>query len=203
VVTGQPYPPTHFEHPSIAAAGKHPSRPESNGVSGLFSEIAADASPRGTEVGMWARRALLTLFAVVAALGLVNLFGQHTSEGTTSSAAATLRLTSPAAVRGGLFFQSRVEVRAAQAIDHPRFVLERGWLEGMQVNSIEPSPVGEGSRDGRLVLSYDGLKAGDRLVVWFQFEVNPTNIGHRSYAVELDDGETPIARVRRHMTVYP
>jgi hypothetical protein len=172
-------------------------------VTGLFSEIAADTSPRGVEVGMWARRALLVLFAVVAALGLVNLFGQHTSDRTASSPAATVRLTSPSAVRGGLFFQSRVDVRAARAIDHPRFVLERGWLEGMQVNSIEPSPVGEASRDGRLVLSYDGLKAGDRLVVWFQFEVNPTNTGHRSYGVELDDGETPIARVQRHMTVYP
>jgi hypothetical protein len=172
-------------------------------VSGLFSEIAADTSARGVEVGMWARRALLALFAVVAGLGLVNLFGQHTSDRTASSPAASVRLTSPSAVRGGLFFQSRLDVRAARAIDHPRFVLEHGWLEGMQVNSIEPSPVGEASRDGRLVLSYDGLKAGDRLVVWFQFEVDPTNTGHRSYGVELDDGETPIARVQRHMTVYP
>jgi hypothetical protein len=172
-------------------------------VTGLFSEIAADTSPGSVEVGMWARRALMTLFAVVAGLGLLNVFGQHTSDRTASSAAATVRLTSPAAVRGGLFFQSRVDVRAARAIDHPRFVLERGWVEGMQVNSIEPSPVGEASRDGRLVLSYDGLKAGDRLVVWFQFEVNPTNIGHRSYAVELDDGETPITRVRHHITILP
>jgi hypothetical protein len=177
--------------------------PNRTGVSGLFSQIAADTSPRGVELGMWARRAVLTLFAAIAALGLVNLFGQHTSERATSSAAATIRVTSPSAVRGGLFFQSRVEVRAARAIDHPRFVLERGWLEGMQVNSIEPSPVGEASRDGRLVLSYDGLKAGDRLVIWFQFEVNPTNIGHRSYALELDDGETPIGRVRRHLTIFP
>jgi hypothetical protein len=152
---------------------------------------------------MWVRRLLMALFAALAALGLVGLFGQRTSERTTTFAAGTLRLSAPSAVRGGLFFQSRVEVRALRAIDHPRFVLERGWVEGMQVNSIEPSPVGEASRDGRLVLSYDGLKAGDRLVVFLQFEVNPTNVGHRSYALELDDGETPIAGLRRHLTVLP
>jgi hypothetical protein len=172
-------------------------------VAGLFSEIAAETSPRGVAVGMWARRALLSLFGAFTVVGLIGVFGQRTSEHAASSASATVRLSSPSAVRGGLFFQSRVEVRALRAIDHPRFVLERGWLEGMQVNSIEPSPVGEASRDGRLVLSYDGLSQGDRLVVWFQFEVNPTNVGHRSYAVELDDGETPITRVGHHITILP
>jgi hypothetical protein len=54
-----------------------------------------------------------------------------------------------------------------------------------------------------VVLSYDGLDAGDRLVVWFQFEVDPTNVGHRSYGLELDDAETQIARIHRRMTVFP
>jgi hypothetical protein len=113
------------------------------------------------------------------------------------------RVTSPTAVRGGLFFQSRVEIRARRAIAHPRLVLEEGWIEGMQVNSIEPNPVGEASRDGRLVLSYDAIDAGERLVVWFEFEVNPTNTGHRSYGLELDDADTRIATVARDITVFP
>jgi hypothetical protein len=172
-------------------------------VTALFSEIAADTSPRGVTIGMWARRTVMALFAGVAALGLISVFGQRASEHATTAAAATLRLSSPGALRGGLFFQSRIEVRALRAIDHPRFVLDRGWAEGMQVNSIEPSPVGEASRQGRLVLSYDGLKAGDRLVVWLQFEVNPTNVGHRSYGLELDDGETALTRVERDITIFP
>jgi len=73
----------------------------------------------------------------------------------------------------------------------------------MQVNSIEPSPVGEASRDGRVVLSYDGLKAGERLVVWLEFEVNPTNTGHRSYGLELDDADTRIAAIDRRITIFP
>jgi uncharacterized membrane protein YcaP (DUF421 family) len=31
--------------------------------------------------------------------------------------------------------------RALRAIDHPRLVLDQGWLEGMQFSSAEPAPV--------------------------------------------------------------
>ena len=73
----------------------------------------------------------------------------------------------------------------------------------MQFNSIEPNPMSEAGRDGRVVLSYDGLDAGERLVVWMQFEVDPTNVGHRSYGLQLDDAETQVAAVHRSLTVFP
>ena len=44
-------------------------------------------------------------------------------------------------------------------------MLDDGWLEGMQISSIEPQPTSESSRDGRVVLSYGRLRAGQRLVV--------------------------------------
>jgi hypothetical protein len=172
-------------------------------VTRLFTDVAAVPDPRGEIVGLWARRAVLTIFAAIAVLGLLDVFGQGTTQTSARTPAAVVRVTAPPAVRGGLFFQSRVEIRARRAIAHPRLVLGEGWVEGMQVNSIEPSPVGEASRDGRLVLSYDALDAGDRLVVWMQFEVNPTNTGHRSYGLELDDADTRIAAVHRWITVFP
>jgi hypothetical protein len=172
-------------------------------VSALFSEIAADTSPRGVVVGLRARWALMTLFGVVAALAAIGIFGQRLTESTATGPAAKLRLSAPSVVRGGLFFQSKVEVRALRAIEHPRLVLDRGWVEQMQVNSTEPQAMSEAGRDGRVVLSYDGLDQGDLLVVWTQFQVNPTNVGHRSYAVELDDGDEPIARVNPSITVLP
>ena len=61
----------------------------------------------------------------------------------------------------------------------------------------------EASRDGRVVLSYDSLERGERLVAWMQFQVNPADAGHRSYDLELDDGDTAIARVERAITVLP
>jgi hypothetical protein len=162
-----------------------------------------EREPRGVRVGLWVRRGILTVLAVVVLLGVLNRYGQRPSQSVAQAAAATLRLSAPARVRGGLFFQSRVDIRAAQAIDHPRLVLDDGWLEGMQVNSIEPAPVGEATRGGRVVLSYDALKPGDVLRVWLQFEVNPTNVGHRSYGIELDDAERPVARVSPTITALP
>ena len=106
-------------------------------------------------------------------------------------------------MRGGLFFQSKVEIRALRAIAHPRLVLDQGWVEGMQFNSTEPAPVSEASRDGRVVLSYDRIDAGERLVVWMQFEVNPTNVGKRSYTLELDDEDRLLARIDRSLRVLP
>jgi hypothetical protein len=172
-------------------------------VTRLFTDVAAVPDPRGEIVGLWARRAVLTIFAAIAVLGLLDVFGQGTTQTSARTPAAVVRVTAPPAVRGGLFFQSRVEIRARRAVAHPRLVLGEGWVEGMQVNSIEPSPVGEASRDGRLVLSYDALDAGDRLVVWMQFEVNPTNTGRRYYGLELDDADTRIAAVHRWITVFP
>jgi hypothetical protein len=33
--------------------------------------------------------------------------------------------------------------------------------------------------------------------------VNRTNVGHRSYGVELDDAERPVTRIARKITVLP
>ena len=172
-------------------------------MSRLFADLAEDAEPRRLVVGLWVRRAIMTAFAVIVVVALIGIFGQRASESTARSPAASLRLSAPKRVRGGLFFQSRIEVRALRAIQHPRLVLASGWLEGMQVNSIEPAPVGEASREGRVVLSYDALAPGDVLRVWLQFEVNPTNVGRRSYAVELDDADRGIARVARYIRSLP
>ncbi len=171
------------------------------GVTELFAELGDDE--RGQAIGLAVRRAVMTLFAAIAVLGLWGLFGQRASESSATGAAAAMRLTAPATVRGGLFFQARLDIRARQAIEHPRIVLDEGWVEGLQANSIEPAAESESSRDGRVVLSYGAVEAGASLVVWLQFEVNPTNVGRRSFAVELDDSETPIARVDRDLTVLP
>jgi hypothetical protein len=166
-----------------------------------FVRLARES--RALTAALWARRAVMGLLALVALLALLNRFGQQPAQSTAQTPAATMTLSSPSTVRGGLFFQSRLEIRAARAIEHPRLVLDSGWVEGMQVNSITPEPVGETSRDGRPVLSYDALEPGELLRILFQFEVNPTNVGRRSYGIELDDAERPLARLSPDITVLP
>jgi hypothetical protein len=170
-------------------------------VTAAFADLKPNA--RRERQGLWLRRVIVALFCAFSLLALADVFGQHATSTSASTSAASMKLTAPKAVRGGLFFQSKLEIRARRAVEFPRIVLDDGWVEGMQVNSIEPAPASEASRDGRVVLSYDKLDAGDVLRVWLQFEVDPTNSGRLPYGVELDDASTPVVRLSPSLTVLP
>jgi hypothetical protein len=73
----------------------------------------------------------------------------------------------------------------------------------MTINTIEPSPVGEASRDGKLVLDLGHVPAGQKYLLFVQFQVNPTNVGRRGQDVRLYDGETLVATIHRTVTVFP
>jgi hypothetical protein len=166
--------------------------------------LFADLDPEhGMQRGLWARRIVMTALFAVALLALWDVFGQGQSDSVANGTAATMTVTAPATVRGGLYFQARIDITAHAAVEHPRLVFDEGWLEGMQVNSIEPAADSESSRDGRLVLSYGPLEPGDILRIWLQFQVDPTMPGTRTHGVELDDGTTRLARVDRDLKVLP
>jgi hypothetical protein len=170
-------------------------------VADLFANVEPDR--RGERRALIARRVTMSLLALVPLLALLDVFGQKPTSTIAATSRARMELTAPDAVRGGLFFQSRIEIRALDRIAHPRLILDEGWLEGMQVNSIEPAPGDEESRDGRLALSYTTLEKGDLLKVWLQFEVDPTLVGRQPYGLELDDDQQRITRIDRDLTVFP
>src|ERR1700755_1062713 len=133
----------------------------------LFREPAEAPESGALTRGLWARRAGVTLLLAFVVLALTGFFGQQGSTHAATGDKATLRLGVPDAVRGGLLFQAKVEIAARQDLEHPRLLLGQGWSEGMQMNTIEPGAQSESSRDGRLVLSYDKLAAGDTMTIWF------------------------------------
>jgi hypothetical protein len=151
----------------------------------------------------WLRRALLTLLGIPIVLGLANVFGQHQSAASTSASAATLSVNAPSAVRGGLLFTVSFTVRAHSELKKATLVLDPGWIDGMQVNSINPQPVDEASRQGRVVLDLGHIPAGQLVTYWIEFQVNPTTVGRRRQNVELDDGGTRILTAHRTLTIYP
>jgi hypothetical protein len=149
------------------------------------------------------RRSLLILLAVLPLLGLVNCFGQRPATSKASAPAASLKVYAASRVRGGLLYEARFHIVARQELKEATIVLSSGWLEGMTVNTIEPSPVGEASRDGSLALELGHIAAGESYLLFIQFQVNPTNVGHRTQNVALDDGEKRILTIHRSVTVYP
>jgi hypothetical protein len=170
----------------------------------LFQQLARADDDRAVARGAWARRAIVALFAVAVALVLSNQIGQQPSDSRAAAAAATLSLSAPHTVRGGLLFQSRIEIRARRAIRAPQLVLERGWFEGIQVDSIEPDPSSQSGRPGgKVTLSFDQLDAGQSLTVWIQSQVDPTDPGRRPAGVALTSGGATLASISRTITVLP
>jgi hypothetical protein len=151
----------------------------------------------------WLRRGLLALVAVVLLLALLGIFGQRPSTDRVASGTARLEISAPDSVRGGLIFQSRFTIQALQELKNATLVLGPGWLDGLTLNTIEPSPLNEASRDGRLSLELGHLPAGARYVLYVEYQVNPTTVGRKTQRVELDDGEQPILSTTRTLTVFP
>ena len=152
----------------------------------------------------WVRRTLVGLVALVALLALFGFVGQHPSTKRATTPAATLAVNSPDSVRGGLLYQARFTILAHQDLKNATLVLGSKWIDGLTLNTIEPSPVNEASRgDGDLALELGHIAAGATYVLYLDYQVNPTTIGSRRLRVELEDGEQPITSITRTQRIWP
>jgi hypothetical protein len=148
---------------------------------------------------IWIRRGILLLLTAVLALALADQFGQRPS----TSRDGGLSISAPARVRGGLLYQARFRVHADHELKRAALLLSSGWLNGMTINTIEPSPVGESSRNGDLLLTLGHVPSGRDFVLYIQFQVNPTTVGARTQIAELYDRSTLLARIHRRVYVFP
>jgi hypothetical protein len=158
----------------------------------------------GRRFTLWPRWLILGLITLFCVLGLLNVFGQHPTTVAATTPAATLTLYAPTKLRGGLLFSARFHITAHRELKDAILVLDPGWAEGMAINTIEPSPLGQGSRNGRITLQLGHVPAGKSYILFMQFQVNPTNIAwHRPQNVELDDGKMKVLAIKRDVVIYP
>jgi hypothetical protein len=151
----------------------------------------------------WVRRGLFALVCVIPVLALANLFGQRPSTSTATVAAARLKVYAATRVRSGLLYEARFHVTALHDLRKATLVLSPGWLEGMTLNTIEPSPLSQASANGKLSLELGHVPAGQSYLLFMQFQVDPTNVGHRSQTVALYDGSRKLLELHRTITVFP
>jgi hypothetical protein len=160
-----------------------------------------DLGPRRNDI--WIRRGLFALVCVVPVLALANLFGQRVQTSSGTAAAAKLSLSAPARVRSGLLFQARFHITARKKLDQATLVLERGWLDGLTINTIEPSPTSEASDNGKLALNLGPISRGQSYVLYMDFQVNPTAVGRQDQTVALYDGNRSLVTLHRILTIFP
>ena len=144
-----------------------------------FLSVDRHRDLRGRERVPWQRRSLFLLLVAVPAAGLANVFGQQPVASRASGVGARLQVFAAEKLRGGLLGQAMFRITARRDLHHATLVLDRGWTEGMQLNTIVPNPLGQASRGDRLALDFGHVPTGETLVARIQFQVNPTAVGIR------------------------
>ncbi|HST13877.1 MAG TPA: hypothetical protein VLJ44_03370 [Gaiellaceae bacterium] len=153
---------------------------------------------------LWPRRIIVGAIGVFALLGLLNVFGQRPVTASADAPAASLKLNAPDHLRGGLLFSARFHITAHHDVKDAVLVLDQGWAEGMAINTIEPSPIGQASRGGKISLDLGHIPAGHAYVLYMQFQANATNLAWRRPAgVTLLDGSMRLLHIDRRVTIYP
>ena len=160
------------------------------------------------DLGSWVynrpiRYALLTVIGAVVVLGLFNVFGQRPGTQAGDSPQARLEVYAPAHVRGGLLYEARFTIRAHKALTHAVLQLAPGWTESQQINTIEPTPSAQTSRNGSLLLTLGAVPKGQHYTLYLEFQVDPTNVGRRNADVMLYDGDAHLVTIKRTITVFP
>lgn len=165
---------------------------------------AESVRPPHLEQGLWLRRVFIAVLAVFVLLGLLDVFGQATTTSQASSSGAELRVTAPAALRGGLIYQVSIQITARRPLSSARLVMSPGWFSGLTTNAMVPQPSQQYSIAGETVFSLGSLNTGDRRTVHIYFQVNPTTVAwERPQKVVLEDGSSPVVEVDRSVNIYP
>jgi hypothetical protein len=165
--------------------------------------LSRDRDLDGRSWEIWVRRSLFGMLVLVAALALANVFGQRPTTAVAHAGPASLDLYAPAHVRSGLLWEARFTISANRDLRKATLVLGPGWLEGMTMNTAEPSPLGQASANGRLSFDLGHIPAGKSFLLFLQFQTNPTNVGRRPQTVWLYDGPRLLLTLHRTITVFP
>lgn len=158
-------------------------------------DLARHRDFEGRNLGQWLRHGFLILLTAFVIAALLNAFGQKSSTSSATSAAATLTMTTPQRVRGGLLYQAKFRIDAIRELKAPVLVLDHGWFDQTTVNAVEPEPAGATSDAGHLKYRFNPLPAGRSLTVYIDLQANPTNVGSHDASVALYDGGQHIVSI--------
>ncbi|HWA65814.1 MAG TPA: hypothetical protein VG899_05530 [Mycobacteriales bacterium] len=149
----------------------------------------------------WVGMAVLTGIVVAA---LCNVFGQRATTEHVHGPLADLTLRAPSTVRPGLLFQAKVTISADAVLPDAQLVLSPGWVDGLTMNTEEPSPTNETSGpDGSLVFSIGTLKPGQPFTEYLDYQINPTSLSNRSQTLTVRSDGTTAATLTRTLAVVP
>lgn len=144
---------------------------------------------------------LLGSFLLLALLDLAG--GGRTAPVKGDFGAASLVVDTPRTLRNGEFFETQVEIEAHTDLGDAVIAVTPELWRDMTINTTLPSPAGETYRDGLLRWSYGPMKAGERLRVKIDGQINPPLFAGTAGSMLLYDGDRRIGRVPLSIKVFP
>ncbi|HVW79494.1 MAG TPA: hypothetical protein VHB69_00955 [Mycobacteriales bacterium] len=152
----------------------------------------------------WARWLGMTVLTAIVITALCNVYGQRASTQQVSGPLAQLTLRAPTTVRPGLLFQAKITITADQTLPNAELVLSHGWVDGLTMNTEEPSPTNETSGpDGSLIFGIGTLQPGQPFVQYLDYQVNPTSLSRRPQTLVVRSNGTVAASLDRTLTIVP
>ena len=146
----------------------------------------------------------LLLLGSLLALALLGLLGGARSPiAMAESDAARIVVKTPEVLRNGVFFETRITIEAKRDIAKPVLALPPALWRDLTINSMVPQATDEAYEDGRFTFTYPALKAGDRLEIKIDGQINPPLFAGTRGSVAVLDDTRPLVEVPVTMRVLP
>ena len=155
--------------------------------------------------GGWARHAgplSLVVLALAMAFGLSGLAGRET---TLTQSAGSVEATwhAPERIRNGEFFEIRLTVEAADAIDELVIGVAASVWEDFTINTFMPAATEEASEDGELRFAFGPLEPDTAFLLKVDAQINPDAVGANRGAVTIYDGDAALLELPVSIEVLP
>lgn len=157
---------------------------------------AAGGPPAGT--------AAIFILGMLLTAALAGWLGGARSERyARSSAQADIVVSMPQIMRSGMFFETRIEVIAREPLNDATIAMSPALWRSITINTQIPEPSEQEFKSGFYQFHYGPLKAGERIAVKFDAQINPDLFLGNKGEIALLDGERPVARLPLTLTVLP
>lgn len=156
--------------------------------------------------GVGIARGLVPLLLLACLLGtaLLGVFGGAPSPVIAArGSAATLAVKAPQILRNGVFFEIRLGIEARQPIAKPVVAISQDYLRDVTLNTQLPEPADMDSEQGLLTMTFPAMKAGDRLEVKLDGQINPSLVGQNKGLIAVRDDRAVLAQVPVALWVFP
>lgn len=138
---------------------------------------------------------------LAAALGLLG--GQPHPRFHAESGMADLSVETPAVIRNGEFFETRITVVPKRPVTDLVVAVTPALWRDITVNTMIPAAADERFEDGAFHFGYGKAEAGKPVVVKIDSQINPPLFAGTRGAVIVFDGKVELVRVPIEMKVRP